>query len=144
MYEALIERINGEMHTQMKQEEERITCIVSQEIGYKINTEELIKALQYDRNQYEKGLNEAWEAAVKIYKASAGDLIKIFGGVGNWVKYSAEEAIAKLQEYEKKQKQCNDCMYYAPNINANSTCLNGESVMYGEDCKCFDLRKDKR
>lgn len=42
------------------------------------------------------------------------------------------------------QKQCNDCMYYAPNINANSTCLNGESVMYGEDCKCFELRKDKR
>lgn len=105
MYEALIERINGVMHTQMKQEEERITCIVSQEIGYKINTEELIKALQYDRNQYEKGLNEAWEAAVKIYKASAGELIEIFGGVGNWVKYSAEEAIDKIKAYEEKLKE---------------------------------------
>lgn len=104
MYEALIERINGEMHTQMKQEEERITCIVSQEIGYKINKEELIKALQYDRNQYEKGLNDAWLTAVKIYKMSAGDLIKIFGGVGNWVKYSAEDAIEKIKAYEDSLK----------------------------------------
>lgn len=31
--------------------------------------------------------------------------LRINGGVGNWVKYSAEEAIDKIKAYEEKLKE---------------------------------------
>lgn len=53
---------------------------------------------------YQKGLNDAWECARKIYSLSAGAIINIFGGCSTWVNYSASEAITKIKEYEEKKK----------------------------------------
>ena len=59
-YESPIEKIVGQIQTQMaKNDEENIMVQVQQAIGYKIDKEELIKALQYDRQQYEKGYADA-------------------------------------------------------------------------------------
>lgn len=59
MYESPIEVLVSEM--QMKQTEERekqiYECI--QQYGINVDKEELIKALQYDRDQYEKGYKDA-------------------------------------------------------------------------------------
>jgi hypothetical protein len=43
------------------------------------------------------------------------------------------------------KSECEDCMYYAPGIIANSDCLNGFSlrVSDNEPCDCFEERKDK-
>ena len=75
---------------------------------------------------YEEGLNNAWECAKKLrhmdysmlYKVFDGDNVVIHGiqtkGLeAVFEKYSASEAMAKIKEYEEKQKQtqkrCSNC-----------------------------------
>jgi len=59
MYESPIEKIYGDIQSQIiKQDEEHIMCAVNQTIGYDVDKEELIKALQYDRDQYTKGYSD--------------------------------------------------------------------------------------
>lgn len=70
---------------------------------------------------YEEGLNNAWECAKKLrhmdysmlYKVFDGDNVVIHGiqmkGLeAVFEKYSASEAMAKIKEYEEKQKQTDD------------------------------------
>lgn len=61
---------------------------------------------------YQRGLEDAWEAARKIVRMSEGDLLNIFTECYSAVctalqvllKYDASEAIEKLKAYEEKQK----------------------------------------
>lgn len=55
MYESTINQILGEI--QVTYENECMKAV--QSVGFDVNKEELIKALMYDRNQYEKGYREA-------------------------------------------------------------------------------------
>ena len=53
---------------------------------------------------YEKGLQDAWECARKIYNDLSMDkYIEIFEGKSWFFDYNASEAIAKIKEYEEKQ-----------------------------------------
>lgn len=61
--------------------------------------------IQKHDNAYNKGLEDAWECARKIFHMSASELIFTFGRVSGWVDLSASEAMAKLKEYEKQQRQ---------------------------------------
>ncbi len=52
----------GDIQSQIvKDEENRLIHHVTQSIGYKVDKDELIKALQYDRQQYEKGYKDGLE-----------------------------------------------------------------------------------
>lgn len=56
MYVSPIEKIYGDIQSQMIENDENLLmCSVTQSIGYKVDKDELIKALQYDRHQYEQG-----------------------------------------------------------------------------------------
>ena len=58
-YESLITRIENQLLSEMrKNEEDQFMCEVRQTIGYNIDKSELIKALNYDREQYEKGYQD--------------------------------------------------------------------------------------
>jgi len=65
MYESPIELIQKQMQLDL---ESKIMSAV-QEVGININKEELIRALKYDRDQYEKGYADA--------KAEQGDTIPV-------------------------------------------------------------------
>ena len=69
-YESPIQIIFGEMQTKLEND---ITGAVNAVLPYdiQINKEELIKALQYDRDQYKKG----WEDARKTYQKPNGEWI---------------------------------------------------------------------
>ena len=58
MYKSPIEKIYGELKTQMVQEDENMVMKAIREVGVNVDKEELIKALQYDRNQYTKGYED--------------------------------------------------------------------------------------
>lgn len=58
MYKSPIEKIYGELQTQMVQEDENMVMKTIRKIGVNVDKEELIKALNYDRNQYSKGYND--------------------------------------------------------------------------------------
>lgn len=55
MYKSPIETIYGELQTQMVQEGENMVMKAIRKAGVNVDKEELIKALQYDRNQYTEG-----------------------------------------------------------------------------------------
>lgn len=65
---------------------------------------------------YQRGLNDAWEAARKIIHMPEGELLNIFTECYSAVctalqvilKYDAYEAIEKLKAYEEKQKEEDD------------------------------------
>ena len=54
MYESPIKIITGQMKTNY---EDAIYCAV-QNVGINVDREELLKALEYDRGQYEEGFRE--------------------------------------------------------------------------------------
>lgn len=58
MYKSPIEMIYGELQTQMAQEEENTVMKAVRQIGVNVDKGELIKVLQYDRNQYTKGYED--------------------------------------------------------------------------------------
>lgn len=69
MYESPINTIYDEItHKILKNEEDNIMLEVQQAVGYAVDKDELIKALLYDRNQYEKGFNDARPKAKWIPK----------------------------------------------------------------------------
>ena len=61
-------------------------------------------------NEYNRGLNEAWETAKKIMRMDIFEKDAIFAEIGKSTRsvimdMSASEAIAKIKEYEEQQKQ---------------------------------------
>ena len=63
MYNSPITELIGDMHTEMiKEHDNQIMFRVKQTIGYNIDKDELIKALNYDRQQYEKGYEDGLNA----------------------------------------------------------------------------------
>ena len=81
--------------------------------GYEDGQKEKPQAIyEMKDEEYNKGLNEAWECARKITGGEYDiELSEIFGNMDDWqiIKhYSASEAIAKLKAFEQKQK-CKDC-----------------------------------
>lgn len=55
MYESPIEMIYGDIQTQIKEEADKSIYESVQQCGIHVDKDELIKALQYDRRQYERG-----------------------------------------------------------------------------------------
>lgn len=57
---------------------------------------------------YQKGLNDAWEAAKKISLMTSDEIEKVFPGAAKYNRYnlgySGVEAIEKLKAYEEKQE----------------------------------------
>jgi len=69
MYESPINKFIGEMQTQMvKDEEGQLMVRVTQAIGYDVDKDELIKALNYDRQQYEKGYSDGYKYGSNVNK----------------------------------------------------------------------------
>ena len=59
MYESPITMYTSDIQEQIeKQQEEQLMLFVNQSIGYDVDKLELIKALQYDREQYTKGFRD--------------------------------------------------------------------------------------
>ena len=68
MYESPIEMIISEIITDFKQNQEKQICEAIQRMNINVSKEELIKALNYDRQQYEKGYNDAIEELTEDIK----------------------------------------------------------------------------
>jgi len=71
-YESPIRMIVGEMETKMEAD----TMYVIQHYGIDVDKDELIKALQYDRDQYNKGYRNGYEAG---YDRAKEEVLKQWG-----------------------------------------------------------------
>jgi len=94
-YKSPIEIICGDMTHKLENE----VFTVVQNIGINIDKDELIKALQYDRNQYEKGYADAMMNAVPVNH-------------GRW----EEETVSSIEEnaciQDWQSARCSVCKQY--------------------------------
>lgn len=65
-YQSPVEMLVGEMTTRI---ENACNATIQQKLGFNIDKEELVKALQYDRHQYEKGYQDGKAENIIDYKA---------------------------------------------------------------------------
>lgn len=80
MYESPIEKIYGEIETQMIEENENMIMKVVRNVNINVDKEELIKALNYDRNQYTKG-----------YEDGKNDVLDKIKEIANkWINYGVD------------------------------------------------------
>ena len=85
MYASPIEKIYGELQTQIIQEDENMVMKAIREVGILVDKEELINALQYDRKQYTKG-----------YSDGKSDVLdKIRAEIKEWYWQADKQALAK-------------------------------------------------
>ena len=78
---------------------------------------------------YEHGLNDAWECVKKIFDMDGDTAKELFGDflVDHISRqFTASEAIAKIKEYEEKQKRtCDTCQYLHGGFNSlKNYCVN--------------------
>lgn len=67
MYDSPITQLVSDIQSEIiKEQEDSLVMQVKQEILYDIDKEELIKALQYDRDQYQKGYADAMKNKEKL------------------------------------------------------------------------------
>jgi len=65
------------------------------------------RAEKAQEEAYQRGLNDAWEAARKIANMPYGEEEKVFGS-GGWkfiINHTASEAIEKIRQYEQEQEE---------------------------------------
>ena len=77
MYKSPIEKIYGELQTQMVQEDENMVMKAVRKVGVNVDKYELIKALQYDRNQYTKGYEDGKNEILNKIKAEIMDTLYV-------------------------------------------------------------------
>ena len=93
--------------------------------------EELEDAQKEINEAYQRGLDDAWEAARKIVEMADPPYWGVFNEYKNdlFGKISAAEAIAKLKAYEEKQK-------------ADDKIKVGDEVIYNGTTKCIVVRPE--
>lgn len=70
MYESPIQLVMNDMYKQIQVEQENTVYKAIQSIGVNVDKDELIKALNYDRQQYQKGFDDGFQDfADKFYIA---------------------------------------------------------------------------
>lgn len=62
MYESPIELVVSQFQTEIIKQQENQVFQAVQSVGVNVDKAELLRALAYDRNQYEKGYGDGYEA----------------------------------------------------------------------------------
>jgi hypothetical protein len=102
MYESPIELITTEFTRQINKQTDEAICQAVQSIGVNVNKNELIKALQYDRDQYDKGYKDGIEDGMKrfaeIIKEEMSSWTYDF-----WYYRDQREALSRIDELIKER-----------------------------------------
>ena len=87
-FDNTIMRVEKQLNKGM--EEQVYRAVVQCEIV--VDKEELIKALQYDREQYRKGYDDGYEDGIRRF---ADKLKELFPSIADAIEFTAEELIGK-------------------------------------------------
>lgn len=111
MYECPITVYTQEILNHMVIERENvITTKISETIGVDINREELIKALNYDRQQYEKGYADAKAEYESMLDKIRAEIEQRSYGIANdsviqGMVYEREDILEIINKYRKEQTE---------------------------------------
>ena len=109
MYLSPVEKIYGELQTQMAQEDERMVMKAVRKVGINVDKDALIKALQYDRNQYAKGYEDGKNEVLDKIRTEILEEILSHSGTGEEVIQSYADGLKKgldiLDKYRAESEE---------------------------------------
>ena len=116
MYESPIEVMFRDIENRIREQEENaITAEVSRQMGVNVDKDELMKALAYDRDQYNRG----YEDAKRAYESPKGEWLEWederWGGVWHYCSNCHNDALYKRVDGTFKQILSD----YCPNCGAD-------------------------
>lgn len=100
---CLIEDMYSNMKAEIIKEQENYIVKQVQNLDIYINKKELLKALNYDREQYDEGYNEGFKTGINEGYKIALEQIADYSReqLNSFYSFSKEEAEAKLKELKK-------------------------------------------
>jgi len=103
LYKSPIEKIYGEIQTQIEQEDEKMVMKAVRKVGINVDKESLIKALQYDRNQYTKGYEDGKNEVLDKIRAEiqALEYLNIEDGSDGYDKYIEQYEVLNIVDKYK-------------------------------------------
>lgn len=107
-WESPITKVYGDIHNEIiRQDEENYICAIEQAIGYRVDKDELIKALQYDREQYDKGYKdgskETFIEELERIKAEIGkEFVDLQDGSEEWRSFVNESVLSCYEIVENR------------------------------------------
>lgn len=107
MYESPINLIYKDYQTQMKEGIDRLILEAVQEVSVAVDRDELIKALNYDRQQYEKGYADGKKAVLDKIRAEIEEIkLDVDLDIGNEMIYN--NAIKDVLEIIDKYREVSE------------------------------------
>lgn len=107
MYENPITMVQRTISEQMRKQEDKYICEIEQEVGFHIDKQELIRALNYDRKQYEKGFADGRFFGIREVKSKLVHLKQCQAIPKEQFEYykkkTADENTADYEEFIKRQ-----------------------------------------
>ena len=109
MYESPINFIFGDIQTQIVKQQENEVYMAVQKCGVDVDKEELMRALQYDREQYEQGyedaVNDITSSIIKKFREKQRWYLDLYDKYLDGEDYRSslllEEMIDIVKEYKK-------------------------------------------
>lgn len=105
MYKSPIEKIYGELQTQMVQEDEKMVIKAIEKVGVNVDKGELIKALQYDRNQYTKGYEDGKNEVLDKIRSEIAELQTYKMFIGEKTVYVERDDVLEIIDKYKRESE---------------------------------------
>ena len=107
----IFKQVEEDYHKQLNDKlEEQLMCEINYQVGYSVDKNELIKALNYDREQYDKGykdgVRETFNAELEDIKSEIEELLQHLDTDSDVEeRYGIVQAIEILDKHIKENKQ---------------------------------------
>ena len=101
MYESPINAVVNEICSDIQKKEDKYIMECVRNVGINVDKKELLKALSYDRNQYEKGYNDGINKVCDIIN-------EIFGTPCDYT-INNRDVSDIINDEDFCEKHCNDC-----------------------------------
>mgnify|MGYP007133737283 CR=1 FL=1 len=98
MYESPITAIVNDICSDLQKKEDKHTMECVRNVGIDVNKKELLKALSYDRNQYEKGYKDGYNDGLNQISKDLRKVVEILFS-NKYPEYKEDELIELLKPY---------------------------------------------
>ena len=105
MYLSPIKKIYGELQIQMVQEDERMVMKAVRKVGVNVDKGALIKALEYDRNQYTKGYEDGKNEVLDKIRAEIEAIGEGITSYHNDIPWIFKDEVLKIIDKYKEESE---------------------------------------